>query len=153
MRIESFLSSDRARWGVDATSKKRILQTTADFIASRVAGVDGGALFRALIDRERLGSTGIGEGVAIPHCRMDSCQSIIGTLVHLGAPIDFQAIDGKPVDLLFVLLVPAKASDEHLKALAHLASLFNREAYRSALRGAGSDAELYRVAVDLDDGS
>ena len=152
MRIEEYLTPARTLWGASSTSKKRTLQNAANFIAEQEPALNAKALFRALIDRERLGSTGIGEGVAIPHCRMDDCPSIIGTLISLEQAIDFESIDGQPVDILFVLLVPSQASDEHLQVLAHLAQLFSRPEYRQSLRQAGSSSELYRLATSLDDG-
>ena len=105
-------------------------------------------VFEALVARERLGSTGIGEGIAIPHCRLASCNTAIGLLVSLAEPIDFDAVDSRPVDLVFVLLVPQDNPEQHLKTLSHLAALFNEPSFRSDLRQATSAEHLFRTAVD-----
>jgi UPF0042 nucleotide-binding protein len=93
-------------------------------------------VFEALIAREKLGSTGFGNGIAIPHCRLKGCEAPISALLHLEAPIDFDAIDGAPVDLLFVLLVPEAATDAHLELLRQIASMLDRKEVREKLRSA-----------------
>lgn len=102
-----------------------------------------------LIQRERLGSTGIGNGIAIPHCRIPNLTQVVGALVTLDNPIDFEAIDDNPVDVIFVLLVPEESFEEHLETLATLAGLFNQDAFCDALRNADSDEQLYNAAVNF----
>jgi PTS system nitrogen regulatory IIA component len=109
-------------------------------------------VFEALIAREKLGSTGFGNGIAIPHCRLKGCTSPISALLHLEAPIDFDAIDGAPVDLLFVLLVPEAATDAHLELLRQIASMLDRKEVREKLRSAPSNEALYQVVLDEQNG-
>ena len=109
--------------------------------------MDYDAIFDQLIAREKLGSTGLGKGIAIPHCRAANCQEPLGTLVTLEDPVDFDAPDDRPVDLLFVLLVPEAAHQEHLDILANIARLFSQPDYCERLRAAKSDAALYSTAT------
>ena len=111
-------------------------------------------LFRSesFIAREKLGSTGFGNGIAIPHCRMPGCTSPLSAVLKLDTPVDFDAIDGAPVDLLFVLLVPEAATDEHLELLRQIASMLDREEVRDRLRRATSGHELYQAVVDIQNG-
>lgn len=106
-------------------------------------------LLQSLLARERLGSTGLGNGIAIPHCRLKTIDRVMGALITLAAPIDFDAIDGKPVDIIFILLAPAQALQEHLNALAALAELCNHAEFRQSLRAATDSDQLYRAAVDF----
>jgi PTS system nitrogen regulatory IIA component len=130
-------------------SKKRCLETIANFIAHEAYGVTAEDVFMRLIQRERLGSTGIGNGIAIPHCRIPNLTQVVGALVTLDDAIDFEAIDDQPVDLIFVLLVPEESFNEHLETLATLAGLFNEEAFCQALRQAGTSEQLYSAAVNF----
>jgi PTS system nitrogen regulatory IIA component len=147
MQIESLISPSRTLCGVEGGSKKRALELLANTIAQDVPDIDGDELFRRLIARERLGSTGIGHGVAIPHCRIDRCSSTVGALITLADPIDFDAIDSQPVDILFAMLVPEDAHSEHLQTLASLAAALNKPEYRQGLRSATSNEALYQAAL------
>jgi len=109
-------------------------------------------VYEALIAREKLGSTGFGNGIAIPHCRLQGCESPVSALLHLDAPIDFDAIDGAPVDLLFVLLVPQAATDAHLELLRQIASMLDRKEVRDKLRSAATSEALYQVVLDEQNG-
>lgn len=146
MNIYSILSPARTRCHCEGGSKKRVLEDIANLIAEDYPAVNGDELFRRLIGRERLGSTGVGNGVAIPHCRIENCSSTLGSLVSLQQPIDFEAPDGQPVDLLFTLLVPEEAHDEHLQTLATLAQAFSNAEILAKLRSAASDEQLYAYA-------
>ena len=148
MLINELLIPSRALCALEGGSKKRILEIASQHIAEQLSELTAEDIFSGLINRERLGSTGIGEGVAIPHCRLAGCTQPIGFLIQLANPIDFDAIDGNPVDLLFVLLVPEEACEEHLQTLGNLAELFSQPAFRDALRSALSDQALYRAAVE-----
>lgn len=99
-------------------SKKKVLQTIAERLSQTLSGFSDIAIFDQLIARERLGSTGIGSGVAVPHCRLEGLHEPAAVLVRLPDPVDFDAIDRQPVDLIFTLVVPAEATDEHLQLLA-----------------------------------
>ena len=126
---------------VDAASKKKALQALAKLLAPATGGLDENAIFDSLVSRERLGSTGIGEGIAIPHGRLDDLPRPAGALLVLRNGIDYDALDQQPVLILFGLLVPQSCNDVHLQILAGLAQMFSHESLRAALRGCqGEDA-------------
>jgi len=141
--LGSMLLAGSVRCGADCASKKRALET----IATLIAGSDDSALFDRLNERERLGSTGIGEGIAIPHCRLRGSNTVRAALVTLRAPIEFEAIDDRPVDILFALVVPEDATGEHLAMLARLAELFSSATFRTRIRDCHSDEELHRTML------
>jgi PTS system nitrogen regulatory IIA component len=147
MNIQNILSSDLAFCNVQGISKKRLLETSAALIASKIPEVNAIQIYDALIAREQLGSTGLGDGIAIPHCRIPRCQKTIGCLVKLAEPVDFDAIDNKPVDLLFFLLVPENTLAGHLETLRMLAENFSNPDFCKRLRAANTDAELYAAAT------
>lgn len=147
MQIESLISPGRTLCNIEGGSKKRALELLANTIAQDIPEIDADELFRRLIGRERLGSTGIGHGVAIPHCRVENCTGTVGALITLSESIDFDAIDSQPVDILFAMLVPEDAHDEHLQTLATLAGALNNPEYRQRLRKAESDQALYQAAI------
>jgi len=147
MQIQSIISPNRTLCGLEGGSKKRALELLANAIAEDVPSIDADDLFRRLVARERLGSTGIGHGIAIPHCRVDKCTTTLGALITLVEPIDFDAIDSQPVDILFAMLVPEDAHDEHLQNLAALAGALNDADYRQKLRAATDDESLYQAAI------
>lgn len=148
MLIQQLLTPGRALCGLQGGSKKRILEITSQLIAEQNPGMEADTIFSGLLGREKLGSTGIGDGVAIPHCRLANCPEALGYLITLDTAIDFDAIDGKPVDLLFTLVVPEEACEEHLQTLAAAAELFSQEKVRQALRAATSNEALYQVILD-----
>lgn len=148
MQLSTILTPERTLFGAPGSSKKRVLENIASFICEDVSTLDSLKLFDKLVERERLGSTGLGNGIAIPHCRVKNCTSVIGTLVKLNDPVDFDAIDGQRVDLLFVLLVPEEAHEEHLNALAKLAELFSQQALCDQLRQSGSNEALYQSVIN-----
>jgi nitrogen PTS system EIIA component len=147
MQIQSIISPNRTLCGLEGGSKKRALELLANAIAEDIPSIDADDLFRRLIARERLGSTGIGHGIAIPHCRVDKCTATIGALITLTEPVDFDSIDSQPVDILFAMLVPEDAHDEHLQNLAALAGALNDADYRERLRAAATDEALYQAAI------
>ncbi len=147
MLIKDLLSPSRVLHALEGGSKKRTLELISQTIAQQLDDLEEEDIFSGLIGRERLGSTGIGEGVAIPHCRLDNYSQVVGCLVQLIKPIDFDAIDGAPVDLLFVLLVPSDACDKHLQTLGNLAELFSQAEFRQQLRNAPSAEALLEVVT------
>lgn len=147
MRIDTILTPERCFCKLPGVSKKRFLTTVSDLIAEQTGLLSADHIYSALLAREQLGSTGIGNGIAIPHCRVAACKSITGALVTLSEGIDFDAIDSRSVDLLFVLIVPAEEMAEHLKVLGSLAALFHQEDLCNRLRHAQSADELYRIAT------
>ena len=153
IRLEDILTPGRSLVNVPGGSKKRVLEQIANLIGRDQPELDVNVLFEALIAREKLGSTGFGNGIAIPHCRLLGCRVPISALLRLDAPVDFDAIDGAPVDLLFVLLVPQAATDAHLELLRQIASLLDRAEVRERLRRADSSEALYRVVVDVQNGN
>lgn len=146
--IEQILTPGRSLVNVPGGSKKRVLEQIASLVARDLTGVDEQDIFESLIAREKLGSTGFGNGIAIPHCRLPGCSSPICAVLRLDTPVDFDAIDGAPVDLLFVLLVPEEATDAHLELLRQIASMLNRSEVRERLRQAQSSEQLYQLVVE-----
>lgn len=148
MRVRELLTENRTYNQVAVGSKKRLLDQIAQLAAANCAGLDEQEVFDALVAREKLGSTGIGEGIAIPHCRLARCDKAVGLLLKLEQAVEFDAVDGRPVDLVFVLLVPEQNPEQHLKVLSHLANLFNDDDYRADLRRAETSHQLFQVAVE-----
>ncbi|RMR37860.1 PTS IIA-like nitrogen-regulatory protein PtsN [Pseudomonas syringae pv. coriandricola] len=150
--IENILTPGRSLVNVPGGSKKRVLEEIANLIGREVPGMDSDTVFTSLVAREKLGSTGFGNGIAIPHCRLPGCDEPVSAVIHLANPIDFDAIDGAPVDLLFVLLVPQAATDSHLELLRQIASMLDRADVRERLRSAKSGEALYQVVLDVQNG-
>jgi PTS system nitrogen regulatory IIA component len=148
IRLESILTPGRSLVNVPGGSKKRVLQEIATLIDREVPDLEMQDVFESLFAREKLGSTGFGNGIAIPHCRLKGCTTPVSALLHLEAPIDYDAIDGAPVDLLFVLLVPEAATDAHLELLRQIASMLDRKEVRERLRAATSSEALHQVVLD-----
>ena len=149
IRLENILTPGRSLVNVPGGSKKRVLEQIAKVIAQDLTDLDSQSVYESLIAREKLGSTGFGNGIAIPHCRMAGCNAPLSAVLRLDNPVDFDAIDGAPVDLLFVLLVPQAATDEHLELLRQIASMLDRDDVRERLRSAPNDQALYEVVVDV----
>lgn len=152
IRIENILSPGRSLVNVPGGSKKRVLEQIARLVASEQPDLDAQVIFESLVAREKLGSTGFGNGIAIPHCRLPGCNTPLSAVLRLDSPVDFDAIDGAPVDLLFVLLVPQAATDEHLELLRQIASMLDREEVRARLRQAPTSDSLYQAVVDIQGG-
>lgn len=147
MPLDKMLSANRVESLVNSTSKKRILETMASLIASSIPSFDADELFQLFINRERLGSTGIGEGIAIPHCRCANAQKPLCAVITLEKPVDFEAADDKPVDIIFAMLVPEDADNAHLENLAALAEALQKPEYTQALRAADSNHSLFEAAI------
>lgn len=152
IRLETILTPGRSLASVPGGSKKRVLEQIASLVARELPELDSQTILESLIAREKLGSTGFGNGIAIPHCRLVGCRTPIAALLRLEAPVDFDAIDGVPVDLLFVLLVPEAATDAHLELLRQIASMLDRTEVRERLRQAPDSDSLYQVVVDVQQG-
>jgi PTS system nitrogen regulatory IIA component len=145
--LDSLLNPQRVVCQLPAASKKRVLELVAQHIADVETSLDVGPVYASLLERERLGSTALGTGVAVPHCRVRGLDKPLGCLVTLASPIDYDAPDGKPVDLLFVLLVPPSATQEHLDLLAEVARRFSDSLYCEGLRKASSAVSLLQSAT------
>ena len=148
MSLETILPPERTLFAVPGGSKKRVLEFFSTFIAQNTPSLDSQEVFSRLIGRERLGSTGIGNGVASPHARNPHCKAPVAGFIKLQEPIDFDAVDGEPVDLLFVLLVPEEADDTHLALLAQVAGIMNDADTRNRLRNSASQRELHETLID-----
>ncbi len=147
MRMEDILTPSRCLRDIKGHSRKRLFYKISELIAAEVSGIDADTVFHALMMREQLGSTGLGHGIAIPHCRVEGCPGVIGALVALREPIDFDAMDGRRVDLFFFLVAPDTGDDDHVRALASVAALFSDEDFCFALRNTRDADDLYTVAA------
>jgi PTS system nitrogen regulatory IIA component len=137
----------RCNWAV--SSKKQLLQVAAESLALQSIGVDAHELFECLVRREKLGSTALGLGAAIPHCRSSLCQKVTGFFATLSTPIDFDAPDQRPIDMVFVLLVPGQCSADHVDLLDQVSQLLCRPDAAQQLRQANSDMQLYTTLASL----
>lgn len=147
MRLSDILSPERIAINVEASSKKKAIMLLSD-LCTQGTTANSHDVFDGLIARERLGSTGIGYGIAIPHARVPHTEETIGALMRLKDPIEFDAIDNKPVSLFFTLLVPESANDTHLQLLSHVAEMFSHEHVRFSLQSAASTVQLYQLILD-----
>jgi PTS system nitrogen regulatory IIA component len=129
---DNFLVVERIALDVEASSKKRVLEVLAELL--HTGEQDTAAVFEQLLERERLGSTGMGQGIALPHARLQGLSQARGGFVRLLRGVDFAAVDGEPVDMIFGLLVPGEATQAHLQLLAGLAGRFRNAGFCSALR-------------------
>ena len=136
------------RVAIPANSRKGALEAAAELLVDKEADLSSRTIFDALMARERLGSTGLGEGVAIPHCGLP-CDSVRGAFLKLNQGVDYDAPDSHAVDLLFVLIVPPEETSAHLEVLASLARIFGEADNRDALRACGTDGQLHETLVGL----
>jgi nitrogen PTS system EIIA component len=141
MELGDILATDGIVPQLAATSKKQALEELSA-LASKATHIDAREVFNALLHRERLGSTGLGRGIAIPHVKFKSLKSIVCIFARLTTPIDFESPDGEPVDLMFLLLAPEHAGGDHLKALARISRLVREPAALEQLRRAPDKAAL-----------
>lgn len=150
MKIADIISAERVQLSAEIRSKKRALEQLAEILAEGTPYLTAADVFNGLIGRERIGSTGVGAGVAIPHARLKGLDDCIGGLIRLPTGVNFDATDGQPVDLIFGLLVPEQATDEHLKLLRQLAEIFSDDETLSELHRAADGADLYRTLLNYD---
>ena len=144
----NFLAITRIGCQVEAGSKKRVLELLGSLLADTAPGFTQDGIFDRLLERERLGSTGLGHGIALPHARMRDIDQAYGAFIQLSQGVDFDAVDGKPVDLLFALLVPEAATQEHLQLLATLAGMFSNPDFCASLRRATSPEDLLKQLIE-----
>ena len=150
MEISDLLAPEGVSADLKATSKKQALQDLARR-ASEVSDLPERAIFDVLMERERLGTTGVGNGIAIPHGKLPNLDRLHGFFARLNQPIDFQAIDERPVDLIFVLLAPETAGADHLKALARISRLLRDQAVCEKLRGTDGAEALYAILIESEE--
>ena len=151
MNISDLLAPEAVLASLKAQTKKQLLQE----LAARTHGLTAlpeRRVFETLIERERLGTTGVGSGIAIPHGRMGEVTAITGLFARLDAPIDYDAVDSQPVDLVFMLLAPENAGADHLKALARVSRLLRDKQVCEKLRAAASAEALYAILTAHKDG-
>ena len=147
MELSDLITTKAVFSGVKVATKKQALQELAERAAS-LTGLEDREIFETLMGRERLGTTGVGQGVAIPHGRLNRLDSLFVLFARLGKPIDFDSIDDQPVDLVFMLLAPEGAGADHLKALAKIARLLRNRSMCEKLRGCDSEDALFAVLTD-----
>lgn len=147
MEIANLLTPQSVIAKLRATSKKQALQELARRSAE-ISGQSERAIFSTLMKRERLGTTGVGNGIAIPHGKLAELEQMFGIFARLEHPIDFEAIDDRPVDLIFLLLAPEEAGADHLKALARVSRLLRDKRACEKLRGTDNAEALYALLID-----
>ena len=147
MLLSDFISPDSVVASLKAKSKKQLLQDLS-VRAARLTGLSERDIFDVLLQRERLGSTGLGHGIAIPHGMVQGLKRIVGIFARLAEPVDFDAVDGDPVDIVFLLLAPEGAGADHLKALARISRLLREGSAVEKLRASKDAAALYAVLTE-----
>jgi PTS system nitrogen regulatory IIA component len=147
MDLSDLVTPEAILPSLKANSKKQVLQAIAEKAAA-LTGVDERNIFETLVKREKLGSTGVGGGIAIPHGKLAKLDRIFGLFARLPKPIDFEALDETPVDLIFLLLAPENAGADHLKALARIARLFREPGVVGKLRGSSDQSALFAVLTE-----
>ena len=150
MEVNDLLVLECVTADLKATSKKQALQDLARRAAD-MSGLHERAVFDVLMERERLGTTGVGNGIAIPHGKLPNLDRLYGLFARLNQPIDFQAIDERPVDLVFVLLAPEGAGADHLKALARISRLLRDQNVCDKLRGTDNAEALFAILTESEE--
>lgn len=144
MNIDQLINPDRVICLADISSKKKLLEKLSLLLGKGAEGYDPAEIFHRLVERERLGSTGLGHGVALPHGRLGDKDKTVGAFIKLDTGIGFDSPDGNPVNLLFALLVPEHHTNEHLQILASLANMFSNTEFCESLRQCHTDEDLYK---------
>lgn len=145
MLISDLLSPERIRLDVQSSSKKRLLEVISEELARDNDEISAREIFESLCARERMGSTGLGKGVAIPHGRVKGSRHVQASFIRLKKPVAFDAVDGEPVDLLFCLAVPEDCGEDHLRLLAQVAELFSDAEVLRELRAAETPARMLQL--------
>jgi PTS system nitrogen regulatory IIA component len=147
MDLSDLISPEAVVGAMKANSKKQAIQAIAEK-AAQLTGLEEREVFDTLLQREKLGSTGVGGGIAIPHGKLAGLDRIFGLFARLPKPIDFEALDDQPVDLIFLLLAPEGAGADHLKALARIARHLREPGVAGKLRASADKAALYAVLIE-----
>ncbi len=145
MHISDILTSERIQCNVNLSSKKAVLETLSGIIAGASSNLTGQDVFNSLLSRERLGGTGLGNGIALPHGRLKNGLTTIAAFIKLKQGVDYDASDHQPVDLVFALVVPEHSTEEHLQLLAQLAGVFNQPEFLAQLRREDSNEAIYSL--------
>src|SRR5580765_8286672 len=151
MRIDDFLSEEMVVSALEGRNKDDVIEELAEVVSKAHPEIDHWRLVQALEDRERLNSTALGEGVAIPHGKLPGLKRVIAAFGRSTGGIDFSSLDGKPTHLFFLLVAPEDSAGAHLKALARISRLLKDEAFRARLMSAGDAVELYRTIREEDE--
>jgi PTS system nitrogen regulatory IIA component len=145
MNISELLHPECVHCCPEVGSKKRLLEDISELLARKAPQLSQTEIFESLINREKLGSTGLGKGVAIPHGRMAALDRAVCAFIKLGTPVDFDATDDQPVDMVFALLVPENSTEEHLQILSTIAELFSNERFCASMRQCTNDECVYQL--------
>jgi PTS system nitrogen regulatory IIA component len=144
MTISALLSPQSIFLDTEITSKKKLLEMIANIVADR-AQLSESNIYNSLLNRERLGSTGLGQGFAVPHARLENLGHTMGCFFRLKDPVNFESPDNQPVDLVFTIIIPEQATEEHLIILSSLAGIFSRPEVCEAIRSAASKEEIAQI--------
>ena len=150
MRIEDILAPELVVPALTATTKGGVLDELASAVAAQHPEIDRTRLLEALDERERLNSTALGQGIAIPHGKLPGLRRVLAAFARSQEGVDFQSLDGKPTYLFFLLVAPEEAASAHVKALARVSRLLKDEGFRTRLREAPDAASIYRIICDED---
>ena len=145
------VNADNISYHDEATSKKRVLENLSRLLAANSENLTAEKIFQVLLERERLGSTGLGKGVAIPHARVPDLTHTVAAMLTLAEPVDFEAADGQPIDIAFGLLVPEDDSENHLQHLSRLVTLFRDADCCGKIRQAGNAEAVFEYLLSIDD--
>lgn len=147
MQLSQIISSDAVLPNMKATGKRQLLQELSSE-AANVSGLDSQLIFETLLRREKLGSTGLGQGIAIPHGKFAALDRVHGLFARIATPVKFDSVDDRPVDLVFLLLAPESAGADHLKALARISRLLRDPEIVEKLRGTNKAEGLYSILTE-----
>ncbi|MEX1200636.1 MAG: PTS sugar transporter subunit IIA [Methylophaga sp.] len=145
------VNADNISYHDEATSKKRVLENLSRLLAANSEALSAEKIFQVLLERERLGSTGLGKGVAIPHARVPDLIHTVAAMLTLSEPVDFEASDGQPIDIAFGLLVPEEDSENHLQHLSRLVTLFRDAECCRKIRQAGNAEAVFEYLLSIDE--
>lgn len=148
MEIADILVPERIHCKDELSSKKGVLEALSHLLADGLIRVNSQDVFEGLLARERLGSTGLGHGVALPHARIKNCTEAVGAYVHTAVGIDFDALDSEPVDVFFALLVPEDSTEDHLQTLAKLAQRFSDAELLERLRTSSEASQVLDILTE-----
>jgi nitrogen PTS system EIIA component len=145
MISDTILKAESVICNASARSKKHSLEIVSELLANASPGMPHDEIFAKLVERERLGSTGLGQGVAFPHCRFAGIEEVHAALVKLAEPVDFESPDDEPVDLIFAVMVPEQITDSHRDEIAKISETLKDERVQAQLRGAATERELHEA--------
>lgn len=149
MEINDIIDSTSVLADLKVNSKKQLLQELSE-AGSKIIGMESQKIFETLLDREQLGSTGVGNGVAIPHGKIAGMEKIVGVFAQLNKPVSFDAVDDQPIDIAFMLLAPVGSGADHLKALSRIARLLRNQNMLASIRGSADADAIYALLTSVE---